>query len=70
MKFDIYGRLQLEIEREGDRWAAYERSEGKRLRAQGVIIPDEIPVDELAAFLDDLFHEMGGPGDRVTRVDE
>ncbi|WYX30865.1 hypothetical protein WJ976_05450 [Achromobacter denitrificans] len=32
MKFDIYGKFQLDIRREGDAWAAYRSEAGKRPR--------------------------------------
>lgn len=33
MKFDIYGRFQLDIQREGSVWTAYRSDAGKRVRA-------------------------------------
>ena len=30
MKFDVYGRFQIEVRREGDRWVAYRSALGKR----------------------------------------
>jgi hypothetical protein len=58
MKFDIYGRFQLEVLRENDAWAVYRPGAGLRLPANEVVIPAGVKASELAAFLDDLFHEL------------
>ena len=68
MKFSIYGRFQLEIQRENDAWAVYRISPGKSLRVDDVVLPPDLPEAELATFLDDLFHELAGPGDSVERL--
>lgn len=58
MKFDIYGRFQLEVLRENNEWAVYRSGAGLRLPANEVVIPSGVKASELAAFLDDLFHEL------------
>lgn len=58
MKFDIYGRFQLEVLRENDSWAVYHLGPGTRLPADEVVLPAELKASELAVFLDDLFHEL------------
>ncbi|WP_312474530.1 hypothetical protein ABFG95_02100 [Achromobacter sp. HNDS-1] len=68
MRFDIYRRLQLDIEREAGQWAVYQSVAGKRVRAGEIVIPADVAEDELATYLDDLYHEMARPGDSVTRV--
>src|SRR5690242_15463294 len=60
MKFDVYGRFQLEVVREGGEWVVYELGLGKRVRSSGLIIPSSIAADEVATFLDDLLHELSG----------
>ena len=47
MKFDVYGRFQLEVAREGDRWVAYKLDFGKRLMWRDLVIPSnlEAPVE-------------------------
>ena len=60
MKFDIYGRFQLEVLRENDVWAVYRLGAGTRLPANEVVLPAELKANELAVFLDDLFHELDG----------
>lgn len=69
MKFDIYGRFQLEVIREGDVWAVYRLAPGKRIRAGDLIIPNEVQPNEVATYLDDVFHESAAPGDSV-RIQE
>ncbi|MCY1208203.1 hypothetical protein D9M72_198220 [compost metagenome] len=68
MKFDIYGRFQLDIHREGGAWAAYHSVAGKRVPASDLAIPPEMSADELAEYLDDIYHELAGPGDRISRI--
>ena len=68
MKLDIYGRFRLEIIREGDRWVAFELDGGKRMRQQELIIPSGLAASEIASYLDDLYHEMSRPGDRITEI--
>ena len=33
MKFDVYGRLQIEVVRDGESWTAYQLEPGKRIVA-------------------------------------
>lgn len=68
MKFSVYGRFELEVVREGDAWVAYRLAPGKRIRADDVLIPASILPAEIGTYLDDLFHELSGPGQRVQRV--
>ena len=67
--FDVYGRMRLEVVREGDRWIAYKLEPGKRLKRPDLIIPPTLATPaEIATYLDDLFHEVAGPGDRVREI--
>ena len=68
MKFDVYGRFRLEVQREGDRWVAYKLENGKRLRWPDLIIPSMLDASEISKYLDDLFHEVSKPGDRVREI--
>ncbi|CAB3653437.1 DUF7661 family protein [Achromobacter aegrifaciens] len=68
MKFDIYGRFQLDIRREGAVWTVYRSEAGKRVRAADIAIPADVPADGLAEYLDDIYHELSGPGDRIERI--
>ena len=61
MKFDVYGRFQLEVLRENDEWVVYNLGLGKRVRDANLIIPASVAPSEVAVYLDDLFHELSGP---------
>ena len=65
MKFDVYGRFQLEVAREDNTWVVYRVVPGKRIRAEDLTIPSEIQPSEIATYLDDLFHEGAAPGTSV-----
>ena len=67
MKLDIYGRFQLEIRREGNSWVAYRLELGKRMREKNLILPPTLTPEEIPTYVDDLFHELAGPG-QVVRV--
>lgn len=68
MKFDIYGRFQLDIHREGAAWAAYRSDGGKRVPVADLAIPPDVSTDELAEYLDDVYHELSRPGERISRL--
>ncbi len=65
MKFNIYGRFQLDVRRENDSWAVYRLDDGRRARIHDVLIPPTFAAEEIATYLDDVFHELSGPGERV-----
>ena len=68
-RFDVYGRMQLLLEQDGRSWRAYVLgSDGKRRTYDELQVPDGLPVDALAAHLDEILHELGGPGRSVTRI--
>ena len=48
MKFDVYGRFQLEVAREDNTWVVYRVVPGKRIRAEEVTIPSEMQPSEIA----------------------
>jgi hypothetical protein len=68
MKFDIYGRFQVEVRREDGAWAVYRAEQGKRTPCADVVIPPDVPADELAIYLDDIFHEYAGHGDDIRVI--
>ena len=68
MRFDIYGRFQLEVLRENNSWVVYRTGLGTRARDNGVVIPNSLAPTEIAIFLDDLFHELCGPGQMIRLV--
>jgi hypothetical protein len=67
MKFDIYGRFQLEVTRESDTWVVYRLGLGTRARSD-LVIPSSVTERELATYLDDAFHELSGPTDRIRKL--
>ncbi len=62
MRFNIYGRFHLEVRREQGRWMAYRLTSGTRVPEEELVIPAELGEHELAVYLDDIFHELAGPG--------
>ena len=68
MKFDTYGKFQLDVVREASTWVAYRLESGKRIVLRDFSIPDFLDESELTIYLDDIYHEMGGPGERVRRA--
>ncbi|WP_413675090.1 hypothetical protein ACEN9H_13030 [Massilia cellulosiltytica] len=68
MRFNIYGRFQVDVRRENDAWAVYRAVPGKRVPFEEVVIPADVPADELATWLDDIFHEYAGHGDMVEPI--
>jgi hypothetical protein len=69
MKFNVYGRFVIDVVREKDRWAMFEVVPGKRLRITDFAIPSSLDESQLPQFLDDIYHEMGQPGDVIVRMD-
>lgn len=65
MKFSVYGRFQVEVCRENNAWAIYRLELGKRRKMDDIVIPATLEVGAIAMFLDDIFHELSGPGDSI-----
>jgi hypothetical protein len=65
LRFNIYGRLRLEVRREADAWVAYRADLGKRVRIDDFVIPADVPAGELANYLDAFYHEYAEPGQHV-----
>jgi hypothetical protein len=71
MKFDVYGRFEIEVRREENRWVAYQIALGKRTKVTAFAIPDDIQTSaQIARYLDDLYHEVARPGQSVSVVAE
>ena len=68
MKFDIYGKFQLQVERENGRWQVYKIGSGYRTPVHDIIIPLEMSPEELIGFLDDIFHEASTPEKKVRAI--
>jgi hypothetical protein len=69
MRFDIYGRYEIEVARDGATWKAFSVGEGKRVPLDDILIPPDVREDELQTYLDDLLHELATPGRTIRRVD-
>ncbi|MGI9494168.1 MAG: DUF7661 family protein [Geminicoccaceae bacterium] len=68
MRYDIYGKFQLEVVRDGDRWVVYRLDNGKRRMMLDVIVPSELSEDEIETYLDDMLHEWARPGKAIRRI--
>lgn len=68
MKFNIYGRFQVVVRRESDSWQVYRVDPGKRSPMNDVVIPPTLQTEEVATYLDDMFHELSGLGQQVDRL--
>lgn len=67
-RFDVYGHYQVEVDRVDDRWVVYRLGEGTRRVLHEVVVPRDLPEDELARALDDQLHELARPGSTIRRV--
>jgi hypothetical protein len=70
MKLDVYGRFFAEVVRDADRWSVYRIDQGRRMKMGDLSIPDSLPPEEVARFLEDLWHEYALPGRRIRLLDE
>jgi hypothetical protein len=68
MKFNIYGRFQVEVRRENEAWIVYRAELGKRTRLHDVIVPPDLAAQEIGIYLDDVFHEYAGIGQAVEQL--
>jgi hypothetical protein len=68
MKFDMYGRFQVDVRREDDAWVVYRAESGKRTRFEDIVIPPDLPAEDLATYLDDIFHEYAKHGECVEAM--
>ena len=65
MRVNVYGRFTLDVVREGRQWSVYRLEPGKRIRVRDFAIPPSLREAEIATFLDDIYHELAGPGQTV-----
>lgn len=69
MKLDIFGKQEMEVVRRNGEWLAfYCGNEGKKRKAQGVIIPGSLSEREVVEYIDDLFHEWATPEKSSVKV--
>jgi hypothetical protein len=57
VRFDVYGRIELEVMKEKGVWVAH--------RIGQLVFPEVAEASELATYIDDVFHELSGPGQRL-----
>jgi hypothetical protein len=69
MKFDVYGRFQVEVLRENDGWVLRRVEQGRRLVLEDWIIPPDVPADQISRWLEDLLHEFASPDRMIRRLD-
>ena len=69
MRFDVFGRFVLLVERDGEGWRVLELGEdGKRRIFEDVVIPPHLREDEIGTLFADLLHELARPGTSVRRL--
>ena len=67
MRFDVYGRFQVEVLWENDQWVVYKLGTGTRARSD-FMIPSSVAAGEVGTYLDDLLHELSGPNQSVRQL--
>jgi hypothetical protein len=68
VRFDIYGRFEIEVTREGGAWVAYRIEPGKRIGMPDLALPAALAEHEIAVFPDDLYHEMSKSGQTICAL--
>ena len=68
MKFDLYGRFQLEVLREDGAWKVYRIGSGIRALMHDVVLPSDIDEQDIATFLDALLEHLDSADLCVERV--
>ena len=69
LTFDVYGQFTVHVERDGDGWRVLRVAPDGKRGLLGVEIPSDLPEPALARYLDDLLHELAGPGDSIRLVE-
>ena len=65
MRLSVYGRFKLDVVREGKQWIVYRLEPGKRIKVRDFAIPSSLREGEIVTFVDDIYHELAAPGQRV-----
>lgn len=69
MKLDIFGKRVMEVVRRNDEWLAfYCGNEGKKRKAQDIVIPASLRESEVVEYIADLFHEWATPSNSTVAV--
>lgn len=69
VRFSIYDRFFIEIERVSGRWRAFRPGDGTRRPEPDLVIPPDVDAASLQRFLEDVYHEYARPGHSVRRLD-
>ena len=67
MRLDVFGLFQVELVRVQDSWQVARVGQGLGA-PMDVAIPPGLDEDRAVEYIEDLWHEMAGPGQRITRV--
>lgn len=62
LRFNIYGRIKIEVRRENGTWVTYRADFGKRFRIHDLAIPADLPAEQFVGYLDAFYHEYAEPG--------
>ena len=68
MKYDMYGRFQLEVLRQNGTWIVYRCGSGVRALVHDVVLPNDLEEQEIAIFLDDIYHESDTHGRGIQEL--
>ena len=70
MKLNVFGKKVIEVIRKDNEWKVfYLGNEGKKRKAEGLVIPSSINESEIEEYIADLFHEMATPSNsEVKRI--
>ncbi len=58
----------MDLWRQGGRWVVARVGQGLRAPLD-LVIPHELDEARAVRFLEDLWHELAGPGQRIVRLD-
>jgi len=68
MKFNVFAKKFIEVVRNDNDWQAYYLgNEGKKRKAEGLLIPSSIDESEIEEYIADLFHEMATPSNNEVK---
>ncbi|MDH5655068.1 MAG: hypothetical protein OEZ34_04135 [Spirochaetia bacterium] len=68
MKLSVYGKI-LTLHRENNSWVVYySGDDGKKRFADDIKIPQDIPEENIAEYLADVFHEYATPENSDVKI--
>ncbi len=71
MKFDVYSRFVVQVERVDGRWRLWRIGpSGLRRRVDDLAIPSNCRPQEIPVYLDDMYHEFSMPGSEIKMIDD